>query len=145
MYPPCGFHNKNLKSLLTPKEPPTKELKRLIKRQNMQYIHFIKNGCQTVDKVLVDHFSNQCLRQQKAKNTYLETIGNKLNYPKNALKAYWNIVNKLVNKIQIPRIPPILFSNKFITNFAEEATLFNEYFSAECRPSVNNSKLPHLP
>ena len=51
---------------------------------------------------------------------------------------------KILNKIKIPRIPPILFNNKLITNCAKKATLFKEYLLAQCEPNVNNSNLPYL-
>ena len=57
----------------------TKELKRRIKRQNLQYKYFIKNGCIPADRFLVDKLRNQCLKAtEKAKNTYLETMSNKV-------------------------------------------------------------------
>ena len=45
--------------------------------------------------------------------------------PKTGTKAYWKVLNKILNKSNIPIIPPVLYNNKFITSFAEKANLFN--------------------
>ena len=61
---------------------------------------------------------------------------------KTGTKAYWEVLNKLLNKSNIPIIPPVLFNNKFITSFAEKAKVFNEYFLKECKTLINDSILP---
>ena len=57
-------------------------------------------------------------------------------------KTYWNILNSLLNKCKIPRIPPLLVANKIITNCKEKVKLFNDYFLEQCKPIANNSTLP---
>ena len=39
-------------------------------------------------------------------------------------------------------IPPILKSNKYISDFKEKANYFNEFFSLQCSHVVNSSVLP---
>ena len=51
-------------------------------------------------------------------------------------------MNKFLNKCKIPRIPPLLVDGKFITDFKDKATLFNDYFTSQCTPLQNNSVLP---
>ena len=51
-------------------------------------------------------------------------------------------MNKFLNKCKVPRIPPIAVHDKFITNCKEKAKMFNDYFSSQCTPFVNNSELP---
>ena len=53
-------------------------------------------------------------------------------------------MNKLLNRCKIPRIPPLFVQGKFITNCKEKASLFNNFFSSQCTPIVNNSELPEL-
>ena len=43
---------------------------------------------------------------------------------------------------KIPIIPPFSVNGKTITNFKEKANLFNKYFSSQCNPLPNDSKLP---
>ena len=40
--------------------------------------------------------------------------------------------------------PPLLVNNLFILNCSEKAQYFNEYFSQQCNPVINNSVLPLL-
>ena len=47
-----------------------------------------------------------------------------------------------MNKCKIPRIPPLLVGDKFITTCKEKATLFNDYFLLQCKPIQNSSTLP---
>ena len=42
----------------------------------------------------------------------------------------------------MPLIPPLLVNNKFVSDFAVKANLFNEFFSSQCTPLSNNSILP---
>ena len=59
-------------------------------------------------------------------------------------KSYWKIVNNLLNKCKIPRIPPLLISDKFVTSCKEKASLFNNFFVAQCQPIPNASVLPNF-
>ena len=49
-----------------------------------------------------------------------------------------------MNKCRSPKIPPLLVNNLFILNYREKARYFNEYFSQQDKPVVNNSVLPLL-
>ena len=59
-------------------------------------------------------------------------------------KVYWTIMNNILHNIKIPSIPPILASGKTITNIAEKANLFNNFFASQCIPLENTSKLLRL-
>ena len=39
---------------------------------------------------------------------YLKQVGINLADPKNSKKAYWKIMNRVMNKCKAPKIPPIL-------------------------------------
>ena len=39
-------------------------------------------------------------------------------------------------------IPPILISNKLVSNFKEKANHFNAFLASQCIPVPNNSTLP---
>ena len=151
-----NFFNKTLMNIMNnfipnkyikiqPKDPPwiNDNLRKMIKKQNRQYKNFTKNGCKPEDKCLVDKFRNDCFEAiNKAKVKYLSEMGTKLNDSRAAPKTYWKILNKLLNKCHIPRIPPVLSNNSLITNCKEKAKLFNNYFLSQCKPNVNNSSLP---
>ena len=93
----------------------------------------------------MDRLKNDCQDAIKnAKEKYLKDLGAKLADPTTGQKTYWRILNKFLNKCKIPRIPPLFFQNKFITNYEEKTTLFNNFFSSQCTPFVTNSELPEL-
>ena len=130
---------------IQPKDPPwlTNNLRRMITKQNKQYKKFVKNGCLPETKVKVDKFRNDCFEAiNLAKSTYLDKMGTKLLDSKSSPKAYWQILNKLINKCRIPRIPPLLLDNKLVICCKEKACLFNTFFLAHCKPNVNASVLP---
>ena len=91
----------------------------------------------------VDNFRNDCFNAINIANeNYLTNLGKQPNDPKTGTKSYWKVLNKLLNKSNIPFIPPILYNNKFINSFAEKANLFNEYFLKQCKTLINDSILP---
>ena len=46
------------------------------------------------------------------------------------------------NGKRVPLIPPLLVNNKFVTDFKAKANIFNHFFSKQCTPLANGSKLP---
>ena len=66
----------------------------------------------------------------------------KLNDPHTNAKSYWSILKTLYNGKKIPLIPPILISDKLVSNFKEKANHFNAFFVSQCTPVPNNSTLP---
>ena len=52
------------------------------------------------------------------------------------------IINRVTNKCRAPKIPPIFVNNMFILNCCEKAKSFNDWFSEQCTPIINNSVLP---
>ena len=75
---------------------------------------------------------------------YIQKKSNALNDKNTDPKVYWIILNNFLNNIKIPSIPPILASGKTITNIAEKANLFNNFFASQCTPLENTSKLAPL-
>ena len=47
-----------------------------------------------------------------------------------------------MNKSRAPKVPPLKVNNKFVTDCKEKAKLFNDFFSNQCKPNVNDSTLP---
>ena len=122
------------------KDPPwmTEEVKTLCYMKTKIYENYVKNGRTDADKdelVRITSLSSDTITQ--AKDKYLQSLGNKLNDPQTCAKSYWSIPNKLLQKIKLPLIPPILFNGTFITNVNEKITLFNTVFAEQCTP-INN-------
>ena len=71
-------------------------------------------------------------------------------------KFYYKLSTKLANPLRhqkpigrysklgkkVPIIPPLLVTDKFVTNFLEKANLFNEFFGKQCQLLQDNSTLP---
>ena len=79
---------------------------------------------------------------QCAKLAYLQNLGNKANDPRTSQKSYWKIIYRVMNKCRAPKILPIFVNNKFILNCCGKAKSFNDWFSEQCTPIINNSVLP---
>ena len=65
-----------------------------------------------------------------------------LDCPDTALKTYWAIINRFLNKKKILNIPPLLVNNKLVSGFHKKAELFNQHFSEQCTLVQNTSTLP---
>ena len=130
-----------------PRNPPwiTKPLKTMLKRKNRRFNNYKRHGYKAEDKVRFDIFRIECQQAvETAKLSYLTNFGNKVNNPRTSQKSYWKIINRVMNKCRAPKIPPLLVNNLFILNCREKARYFNDYFSQQCKPVINNSVLPIL-
>ena len=79
-----------------------------------------------------------------AKENYFESLGKKLTDPKTEIKAYWQSINKLLNKKKITKIPPLLQNDIFVTNVQTKTTIFNDFFVKQCSLLENDAVLPAL-
>ena len=128
-----------------PRDPPwiTKPIKTLLNRKNRFFKNYKKHGYKREDRDMLDTFRMECQQAvQSAKLTYLQNLGNKANDPRTSQKSYWKIINRVMNKCRAPKIPPIFVNNMFILNCCEKAKSFNDWFSEQCTPIINNSVLP---
>ena len=95
------------------------------------------------DLVQINALSNECTKSiLEAKEKYISQLSQKLIDPSTEPKTYWKIINRFANNKKIHVIPPLLVSNKIISNFSEKANLFNKCFTSQCIPLENNSSLP---
>ena len=132
---------------VNPREPEwmNTNIKKLSRKKNKVFKKYKKNGYKREDKEIVDRLRKECQEAiVDAKENYLKNLGSKLADPTTGQKSYWNILNKFLNKCKIPKIPPILVDDKYITNCREKASIFNDFFSSQCTPIVNNSVLPDI-
>ena len=130
-----------------PRDPPwiTKQLKTMLNRKNRLFKNYKKHGYKVEDMVRLDAFRKECQEAvENTKSVYLKNLGNKLNDPNTCQKAYWKIINRVMNKCRAPKIPPLLVNNVFILSCKEKAKHFNDFFSKQCKPIINNSTLPEF-
>ena len=132
---------------IKPSEPEwfTCGIKIMLKKQNRIYKNYQRNGFWEMDKVSLDIHREKCGESiERSKQNYFLNLGRKLANNRTGQKSYWKIVNNLLNKCKIPRIPPLLISDKFVTSCKEKATLFNNFFLAQCQAIPNASVLPNF-
>ena len=116
----------------------------LLNRKNRLFKIYKKHHYKDEGKVRLDAFRTECQKVvETAKLTYLKNLGNKVNDPSTSQKAYWKIINRVMNKCRAPKISPLLV-NIFILNCREKAKLFNYFFSKQCMPITTSSVLPPL-
>ena len=65
----------------------------------------------------------------------------KLDNPKTVPKTYWSIINKFVSNKKTPIIPPVFVNGELVSDFEQKANLFKNYFTSQCTPIENSSKL----
>ena len=80
---------------------------------------------------------------RKCKVTLPIPYGRQVNKPGTSQKSYWKIINHIMNKYRAPKVPPLFINNQFILDCKEKAKHFNDSFSQQCKPIVNNSVLPN--
>ena len=61
--------------------------------------------------------------------------------PTTSPRVYWSILKTILNNKKIPCIPPIYYSNNYITDFIENTQIFNNFFAKQCTLVENTSKL----
>ena len=62
-----------------------------------------------------------------AKSSYFTNLCKRLNDPLTGPKTYWSILKRLMNKVKIPTVPPLLVNDIFVTDFIEKAGIFNTF------------------
>ena len=127
------------------RDPPwiNEEIKCKVKSKNKTFQQYLKNGRKIIDFEIVDKKAAELSEMiQKQKEKYFYDLSLKLNNPQTSPKTYWSIIKSCYNGRKIPTILPLSANEKIITNFKEKANFFNKYFSLQCNPLPNNSKLP---
>ena len=64
---------------------------------------------------------------EELKEKYYTELSSRLADPLTSKRTYWSILKTLLNKKNIPWIAPLFHENKFITDFKEQAELFNKF------------------
>ena len=79
---------------------------------------------------------------EAAKRDYFFKTGKNLANPGTGSKTYWSLINTVLNKAKIPMIAPLLENGLFVTDFAEKAQIFNDYFILQCTTIDTGSEIP---
>ena len=96
-------------------------------------------------KTLLDNTVNECtILIAVSKDRKLIQLNAELEDPSTAPKTYWSILNRFLSTKKLPIISPILVHDRFVSNFAKKAKLFNSYFASQCIPVTAKSQLPSL-
>ena len=132
---------------IIPRDPPwtTKPLKSMLNRKNRFFKNYKKHGYKLEDKARLEIFRKEWQEAvETAKLSYLTNMGKKLNNPNTSRKSYWKIINKVMNKCNAPKIPPLLVNGTFVLNYREKAKLLTDFFPQQCKPVMNDSVLPYF-
>ena len=62
--------------------------------------------------------------------------------PGQGVKAYWSVLNRLINKKKVVNIPPLLENGIFVTKVQAKANVFNDFFVEQCCSLATGSTLP---
>ena len=126
-----------------PRQAPwiTQAVKNFLRKKNHAYKTFVKNG-QPDDKLegIKIMISEGAKMIENAKQNYLRKTGQNLANAGSSSKMYWSLINTVLNKAKIPIIPHLLENGLFISDFAEKAQLFNDYFI--CTTIDTGSEIP---
>ena len=131
---------------IVPRDSPwiAKPLTTKLNRKNRLLKNYKRHVYKPEDKFRVDNFRKQCQEAVEiAKLEFLTNMRNKLNNPNSSQKSYRKIINKVMNKCKVPKIPPLIVNNLFILSCGEKAKLFTDFFS-RCKPVINHSVLPNF-
>ena len=118
-------------------------MKTAIKRKKRVYKNFVRRGRSQEDWELFKRVRNDTSKLvTNAKEAYFSNLGRKLSDPTQGVKAYWEVLNRLVNKKKVMNIPPLLENGLFVTNLEQKATILNDYFVQQCSEIATGSSLP---
>ena len=113
-----------------------------LKKRTKYAKRFYKNPSD-YNKDLLNNQANECTRFIiQAKEKHIAKMSAKLDNPNTALKTYWSIISRFLNKRKMPAIPPILADGKLVFDFKIKSELFNSHFVAQYTLVKNASTLP---
>ena len=130
---------------IRPRQAPwiTQTVKNFLRKKNRAYKSFVRNG-RPDDKLegIQKMISEGARLIEEAKRNYFLKAGKTLASPWTSSKTYWTLINTVLNKVKIPMIPPLYENELFVTDFAEKAQIFNEYFILQCTTINTGSDIP---
>ncbi len=144
----CSNFIPNEIKTIRPRQSPwvTKSIKAFLRKKNRAYKSFVRNG-RPADKYqeIQNMISHSSKIVEDAKQKYFSKIGTTLANPATGSKTYWSLINKVLNKVKIPEIPPLLENDIFVLDFSSKAQIFNDYFILQCSTLDTGSEIPGDP
>ena len=99
------------------------------------YKKYVKNNFDPGYKQLLDDKIQQSSKLvMDAKERYFSEQGKKPLDPSLGAKKYWSILNNFLQKKNIPIIPPLWENGIFVSDCADKAELFNNFFASQSTP-----------
>ena len=134
---------------IKPYVPPwaSKNSSRTYHKYRRSYKSYIRNGCKPEMTQHINNLKeNYSSLVKNAREKYLLRQSQQLSHPGTGTKTYWSILKNFLNNNKFPIIPPLFHLNKFITDFQEKATLFNNFFASQfLKQEVNYLPFALLP
>ena len=130
---------------IRPRQAPwiTQIVKNFLRKTNRAYKSFVRNGRPDEKLEGIQKMISEGARLIKeAKRNYFLKAGKTLASPWTSSKTYWTLINTVLNKVKILMIPPLYENELFVTDFAEKAHIFNEYFILQCTTINTGSDIP---
>ena len=135
--------NKN--TIVNERDAPwiTPEVKTALRKNKRVFKKWIDRGRPEEGKTLVNQTQRETNKTiLERKQAYANELGDKICNPRTGPKCFWTAFKKLINNKKICNIPPLIESDKYISNFKEKSDIFNNYFAIQCRPLETDSVLP---
>ena len=129
-----------------PRQAPwiTQSIKSFLQKKNRAYRSFVRNGQPGERLEAIQGMISQGAKMiEDAKQKYLLKVGQTLSNPNTGQKTYWSLINKILNKVKIPIIPPLLENDMFVLDFTTKAEIFNDYFILQCTVIDTGSTVPN--
>ena len=122
----------------------TQSIKNFLRKKNRAYRSFVWNG-QPGERLegILGMISQGANMIEDAKQKYLMKTGQTLSNPNTGQKTYWSLINKILNKVKLPIIPPLLGNDIFVLDFTTKAEIFNDYFILQCTVIDTGSAVPN--
>ena len=109
----------------------TNEIKQKLKEKAKAYKKYVTNNFDPGYKQLLDEKIQQSSKLvMDAKERYFNEQGKKLLGPSLCAKKHWSILNQFLQKENIPIIPPLWENGISVSDCAEKAELFNNFFAS---------------
>ena len=121
----------------------TPNLKNLLRKNRKIYSDWNKNGRNQSCYIRVKQHQEKAKNAiVDAKNRFYDNLSKKICDPTTGQKTFWSAYKRLSNKKKITNIPPLFENGKYISNFKDKASIFNNYFAMQCQPFDMESSLP---
>ena len=130
---------------IRPRQAPwiTQAVKNFLRKKNRAYKTFVRNGRPDDKLEGIQKMITEGARMiDEAKCNYFLKAGKTLADPGTNSNTYWSLINTVLNKARIPVITPLLECGLFVTDFAEKAQMFNDYFILRCTTIDTGSEIP---